>query len=113
VAHEVGGSTYEIVGPTQRYDERDNVFSRESLLPGSPEEREYHASHPELQKIDHRLAKYFFDEAGASGVIAEKAQSEALPQSTFRAVSALALPDAVDGPVAPRKVRVAPWSNLT
>jgi hypothetical protein len=113
VAHEVGGSTYETVGPTQLYDERENVFSRESLLPGSSEEREYHVSHPELKKIDHRLARYFFDEVGASGVIAEKAPSGALPESSFRAVSAPALPDAVDGPVAPRKVRATPWSNLT
>jgi reductive dehalogenase len=108
MAHEVERPTYEVTGPIQRYDERDNVFSRESLLPGSSEEREYHANHPELEKIDHRLAKYFFDGAEARSVIAKNAPSEALPESTFRAVSALALPDAVDGPVALRKVRVAP-----
>ena len=108
MAHEVERPTYQVVGPIQRYDERDNVFSREALLPGSPEEREYHANHPELDKIDHRLAKHFFEEAEASSAMAEKAPSEALPESTFRAVSALALPDAVDGPVAPLKVQVAP-----
>ena len=46
MAHEVERPTYEIVGPLQRYDERDNVFAREALLPGTPEEREYHSRHP-------------------------------------------------------------------
>jgi reductive dehalogenase len=108
MAHEVDHPTYEVVAPIERYDERDNVFSREALLPGSPEEREYHANHPELETVDHRLARYFFAEAEASSVIAGKVQSEALPQSTFRAISALALPDAVDGPVSPQKTLVAP-----
>jgi hypothetical protein len=99
--HEVDGPTYEVVGRVQRYDERDNVFSREYLLPGSLLERQYHADHPHLEETDHRLAKHFFDQAGASSVPAEKVAGAALAESTFRAVSALALPDAVDGPLAP------------
>jgi reductive dehalogenase len=108
MAHEVDRPTYEVVGPVQRYDERDNVFSREALLPGSSDESQYHADHPHLETTDHRLAEYFFHESETSSATAENAPSEALPESTFRAVSALALPDAVDGPLAPRKVRVDP-----
>jgi reductive dehalogenase len=108
MAHEVERPTYEIVGPIQRYDERDNVFAREALLPGSPEERAYHSRHPELAKIDRRLADHFFEGAQRSTGEERPEPSDALPASTFRAVSALALPDAVDGPVAPRKVRVSP-----
>ena len=108
MAHEVERPTYEVVGPLQRYDERDNVFAREALLPGTPEETEYHSRHPELAKIDRRLADHFFEVAQKSPGEKRQEPSDALPASTFRAVSSLALPDAVDGPVAPRKVRMDP-----
>ena len=108
MAHEVERPTYDVVGPIQRYDERDNVFAREALLPGTPEEWEYHSRHPELAKVDRRLADYFFEGAQRSTGEERPEPSDALPESTFRAVSSLALPDAVDGPVAPREVRVAP-----
>ncbi len=37
--------TYEIVGELSRFDERDTAFARERLVPGSSEERAYHAAH--------------------------------------------------------------------
>ena len=64
MSHEVGDPTYEVVGPLKRFDERDNVFARERLTPGSPEERAYHALHPELAEVDRRLAAFIEGKAG-------------------------------------------------
>jgi hypothetical protein len=58
VHYGVAHPTYDIVGELTRFDERDTVFSRERLVPGSPEERAYHAAHPELVEIDRRIAAF-------------------------------------------------------
>jgi reductive dehalogenase len=101
-----GRPTYEIIGGVARFDERDTVFSREALRPGSPEEREYHRRHPERAEVDRRLARF----------IERKMESEA-PQDQFgRAVyeanfippAALALPDMVDGVPAGRLMKRSP-----
>jgi hypothetical protein len=39
-------TTYEIVGAVERFDERDTVFAREALIPGSPTETIYHEANP-------------------------------------------------------------------
>ncbi len=98
--------TYEIVGELSRFDERNTVFSRERLAPGSPEERAYHAAHPELVEIDRRIATFIEvvsrPEAGASQVDA------ALYSATFDPIAGLALPDVVDGDVASTQVETDP-----
>lgn len=106
MGHEVEKPTYEIVGPLSCFDERDSVFARERLRPGSPLERAYHTLHPELTEIDRRLARFIetVDEPGES----TDQLNTALYQGSFGPVAALALPDIVDGPVAGRRVQVAP-----
>lgn len=98
--------TYEIAGELDRFDERDTVFARERLVPGSPEEQAYHAMHPELAEIDRRLAA-FIEHVGQS--------SEDVPQedaafycATFGPVAGLALPDVVDGVLASGQVQADP-----
>lgn len=58
MSHEVDKPTHEVVGSLSRFDERDSVFARERLVPGSPLERAYHAMHQELAEIDRRLARF-------------------------------------------------------
>jgi len=98
--------TYEVVGELTRFDERDTVFARERLVPGSPEEVAYHAAHPELVEIDHRIAAFIeavdHPEQGAAQVDA------ALYQAAFGPIAGLALPDVVDGEVATTQVEASP-----
>jgi reductive dehalogenase len=108
VAHEVDRPTYEIVGPLQRFDERDNVFAREALLPGSPEEREYHTRHPELVEIDRRLAAFIQEKIDSPPEVPADPLAEPFYDATFGSVAPLAQPDAVDGPVSAHRVEVDP-----
>ena len=50
--YDVDHPTYQVVGELTRFDERNSVFARERLVPGSPEEQAYHAVHLELVEID-------------------------------------------------------------
>ncbi len=50
--------TYEVVGPLEKFDERDNVGNRTNLKPGSPEYKAYYAAHPELEAGDRRFRFY-------------------------------------------------------
>jgi reductive dehalogenase len=98
--------TYEIVGELSRFDERDSVFARERLVAGSPEERAYHTAHPELVEIDRRIAA-FIEAVNQPGESASQADT-ALYSAAFGPVAGLALPDVVDGEVAPTRVEADP-----
>jgi reductive dehalogenase len=108
MAHEVERPTYEVVGPLERFDERDTVFAREALAPGSPEEREYHARRSELVEIDRRLARFIQQKIDSPPEVPEDPLNEAFYETTFGSVAPLAQPDAVDGPVDPYQVKVDP-----
>lgn len=108
MAHEVQRPTYEVVGPLERFDERDTVFAREAYLPGTPAEREYHARHPELVEIDHRLARFIQEKIDNPPEVPEDPLNEAFYETTFGSVAPLAQPDAVDGPVNSYQVKVDP-----
>lgn len=108
MAHEVEQPTYEVVGPLKRFDERDTVFARENLVPGSAEEREYHALHPELVEIDRRLSRFIQHKSGDGAEAPDDPLNEALYESTFGSVAPLAEPDSVDGPLNPNQVRADP-----
>lgn len=98
--------TYEVVAELGRYDERDSVFSRERLLPGSPEERAYHALYPELAQIDRRLATFIEEVSAPAGQASQ--EGVAFYRATFGPVAGLALPDMVDGQVAAERVEADP-----
>jgi reductive dehalogenase len=106
--HEVDSPTYEVVGPLKRFDERDTVFAREALQPGSREEKEYHQLHPELVEIDRRLARFIQEKIDNPPQVPEDPLNEAFYDTTFGAVAALAQPDSVDGPVNSYQVEVDP-----
>ena len=106
MTHEVDQPTYEIVGPLERFDERDNMFARERLLPGTPEERAYHTAHPGRRQIDHRLAAFIQRKTGESDT--SQVLDEAFYNATFGAVAALARPDVVDGEVNSHRMELSP-----
>jgi reductive dehalogenase len=103
---DVDRPTYEIVGELSRFDERDSVFARERLVVGSPEERAYHAAHPELVEIDRRIAA-FIEAVNQPGESASQVDT-ALYSAAFGPVAGLALPDVVDGEVALTRVEADP-----
>jgi reductive dehalogenase len=107
LTYDVDRPTYEIAGELTRFDERDNVFSRERLVPGSAEERAYHAAHPELVEIDRRIAT-FIEAVGQPEADDGARMDAALYNATFNPVAGLALPDVVDGPVATEPVEADP-----
>ena len=107
MSRQVEQPAYEAVGPLERFDERDTVFSRERLIPGTPEAEVYYSAHPELFRIDQRLRKFIQSKEQASPDEAQ-IMSSALYQAVFGSVNHLGLPDAVDGPTAPTLVEIAP-----
>lgn len=98
--------TYEIVGELTRFDERDTVFARERLVPGSPEERAYHAAHPELIQVDRRIAT-FIESVSRPDENASQVDA-ALYSAVFDPVAGLALPDVVDGEVSSSQAQTGP-----
>ena len=98
--------TYEIVSELTRFDERDTVFARERLIPGSPEEQAYHTVHPQLVEIDRRLAAFIqtVSQPGES----EHQTEAALYSAAFDPIAGLALPDKVDGEIASTQVEADP-----
>ncbi len=90
--------TYRIEGEVTRFDERDTVFSREGLVPGSPEEADYHTRHPEKIDVDRNLCR-FIRSKEQRGDAAESGDrlGRAIYESLFVPSAALALPDMVDG----------------
>lgn len=106
MSRKIPTATYEVAGPLKRFDERDSVFARERLVPGSPLERAYHAMHPERTEIDRKLARFIT-------LVDTPEQTDgqldgALYKGSFGPVAALGLPDIVDGPVAERAASVSP-----
>lgn len=49
---EVDKPTYEIVGPVERYDQRNHPAARFGLVPGSPGYEEYYSRRPEFREWD-------------------------------------------------------------
>lgn len=106
MSYNVDHPTYEVVGELTRFDERDTVFARERLAPGSPEERLYHTAHPELIQIDRRIAT-FIESVSRPDENASQVEA-ALYSAAFDPVVGLALPDVADGEVASTRVEAGP-----
>ena len=91
--------TYQVVGRIDRYDERNNVFAREALVPGSPEEVEYHKRNPHLIEVDRQIGTFIEGKRDKS----ESGWAKAYYRGAFSPIAHLGLPDCVDGvPLSPR-----------
>lgn len=94
--------------PKRRVDEREIMFARARLRPGSAEYQAYYAMHPEHQESDDRTRS-------KPGLLSPQARFAnpflfASPEGSFGLTGALR--DAVDGPVAGER-RVLPPAALT
>ena len=98
--------TYETEGEIPRFDERDTVFSREALVPSSPEEREYHDRHPEKLEVDERLTRFILSKMEES--TGGEHLARAVYEAHFLTSAALALPDQVDGEPAGERIEWDP-----
>lgn len=96
--------TYEIVGAVERFDERDTVFAREALIPGSPQEILYHETNPHLREIDRQLSRFILDKLDRS----EATWGRAYYRTVFNSLAHLAMPDCVDGRPSPGRIDIPP-----
>ncbi len=95
-------STYEVVGPVGRFDERDTVFAREALVPGSKEETRYHELNPDLKEIDDELSRFINDKLDRTTA----SWGRAYYQAVFGSIAHLGLPDCVDGQHSPGALKL-------
>lgn len=85
--------TYQVVGKIERFDERDTVFAREALVPGSWDEVRYHEMHPHLKAVDDELSRFINEKLDKS----EPTWGRTYYQTVFASLAHLGLPDCVDG----------------
>jgi ferredoxin len=90
--------------PQNRFDERDMMFARSDLVPGSPEFQAYYQMRPENKQVDDRTRA----KPGLFSPDAKLADPYlfAVTKSSFYLTDALY--DAVDGPVAAAKQKLPP-----
>jgi reductive dehalogenase len=102
-------ATYDIVGPIERFDERDTVFAREALTPGSDQEIAYHTTKPHLKEIDDQLSQFIDDKLDRSA----PSWGRAFYQSVFGPIAHLGLPDCVEGRQSPDRIELSPSQNTS
>jgi ferredoxin len=90
--------------PSRRVDEREIMFARARLDPGSPEFEQYYSDHPEHLRSDNRCRRL----PGLLSPDAKLAETEAFASAKASFSEAESLRHAVDGPVAPRRCRKHP-----
>ncbi len=83
--------------PRQRFDERDIMFARARLVPGSPEHEAYYAMRPENRDIDDEIRAL----PGLLSLTASKANPLAFASAEASFSLTGALREEVDGPVSP------------
>lgn len=99
--------TEDIVGKIQRVDQRDELFSRSSLVKGTPEYEEYYKNKPELEKHHPGIAK-FWDPEWAFKNHQDDWANTLMGNATFMGGVWLSSDDVVDGPVSPDRIELSP-----
>ena len=89
--------------PQQRFDERDVMFARARLIPGSPEYEAYYAMRPENRAGDDKIRTL----PGLLSPTASKADPLAFASAEASFSLTEALREEVDGPVAPVRSKFA------
>jgi ferredoxin len=90
--------------PWQRFDERDMMFARWRLVPGSPEFESYYAMRPENRAVDDEIRAL----PGLLSLTASKAHPLAFASAEASFSLTRALREEVDGPVAPLRSELTP-----
>jgi ferredoxin len=90
--------------PTLRFDERDIVFARMHLQPGSADARAYYRTHPEKQRLDEKLHRL----PGLLSTNAPKANPWAFASAEASFSLTEALREHVTAPPAKRRITLPP-----
>ncbi len=92
---------YKITGEMERFDERENVQSRNTLEPGTPEYAEFYARHPEWESVDGKTREISKQHVGhpLDGLFLG---------AEVMSVARRGMEDMVDGPVAEHKFELTP-----
>jgi hypothetical protein len=96
-------SPYKVIGEIEQFDERDNVQSRNTLVPGSEEYKEYYRRHPEWEEKDRETREIAFVKPGVGHPLD-------LP-FFLQQIGSLACwgrEDKVDGPVSQERQELSP-----
>jgi len=97
-APEVDQPTYDIVGPVERFDMRDEASVRVHLRPGTPDYEEYYARRPENKEWDDELrrirARAYENNWGKDPI------NEQFLPSVFYSMAVQGQPSVVDGTIA-------------
>jgi len=88
--------------PRQRFDERDIMFARARLVPGSPEHEAYYAMRPENRAVDDEIRAL----PGLLSLTASKADPLAFASARASFSLTSALREEVDGLVAPTRLEL-------
>lgn len=89
--HEIDESTYEINGPTERYDCRDHCFARIAMKEGTPPYEDYYQRHPEKYEIDDEIRKRA--QKSAEKLVKNDPINERLSVSSFSRSWVMSRPD--------------------
>jgi epoxyqueuosine reductase QueG len=92
---------YKVVGNRDRFDERDNVQSRNTFEPGSEEYREFYKRHPEWEEKDAEIREI-------SRIPVGNALDLPLFFSQIGNLARCGAESLVDGPVSPEKLELSP-----
>jgi ferredoxin len=90
--------------PSRRFDEREIMFARARLEPGSDTFERYYRRHPEHLKSDNRFRRL----PGLLSPRAKLAEPSAFASATASFAEAESMREAVDGPVAPARREITP-----
>ena len=93
---------YRVVGERERFDERDNVQSRNTLEPGTPDYEQFYARHPEWKEKDDAIRAL-----PGMGHVGDPLDLPLLGVE-YEFLVRLGMSDRVDGPAAPVKQEISP-----
>ncbi len=100
--------TKDVVEKIERFDERDAVFNRARLVPGTDGRYEdYYKRRPEMEK-HHPKVHLFYDKEYQFNKNKDDWTNRALGDAAFAGGSVLGLDEAVDGPVSPKQFKMDP-----
>src|SRR4030042_2304839 len=94
-------SRYKVVGDIERFDERDNVQSRNTLVPGSEEYTEFYRRHTEWEEKDRGTRELSRISVGNHLDLPFFVQQ-------IENLARYGMEDLVDGPVSPNRQGISP-----
>lgn len=101
---------YEVVGPLEKFDQRDQVTRRAMLVPGTAAYEAYYTAHPEREKTDRRFRLYPTKERKhwKQTAVYRKTPFALALSSVDGAGISVHIPNYAEEPVAEQRIDIAP-----